>query len=80
MFTINCSKNNCDIKYATLGNNELLQKVRNVDTTKLFLVGIHSMQGLTASTREGVTRKRSTKRLKHAGNLFIENLHLRDVC
>ena len=80
MFTINCFKDNCDIKYAALGNNELLQKVKNGDTTKLFLVGIHSMQGLTACTREGVTRKRSTKRLKHTGNLFRKNLQLKDVC
>ena len=27
-----------------------------------------------------VTRKRSTKRLKHTGNLFIKNLQLRGVC
>ena len=31
------------------------------------------MQGLTATTRYGVTRKRSTKRLKHTGNLFTVN-------
>ena len=35
------------------------------------------MQGLTATTRHRVTRKRSTKRLKHAGNLFSKNLHLK---
>ena len=29
-----------------------------------FLIGIHSMQGLTATTRHGVTRKRSTKKIK----------------
>ena len=34
-----------------------------------FLIGIHSMQGWTATTRPGVTRKRSTKRLP-----------LKDVC
>ena len=28
-----------------------------------FLIGIHSMQSWTATTRHGVTRKRSTKRL-----------------
>ena len=34
------------------------------------------MQGSTATTRYGVTRKRSTKRLKHTGNLFRKNLQL----
>ena len=43
------------------------------------LIGIHSMQGLTATTRHGVKRKRSTKRLKHTGNLFRENLQLKDL-
>ena len=28
----------------------------------------------------GVTGKRSTKRLKHAGNLFRKNLQLKSVC
>ena len=31
----------------------------------IFLTGIHSMQGWTATERHGVTRIRSTKRLKH---------------
>ena len=30
-----------------------------------FLIGSHSMQGWTATTRHGVTGKRSTKRLQH---------------
>ena len=38
------------------------------------------MQGLTATMRHGVTKKRSTKRLKHTGNLFRKNLQLKDVC
>ena len=42
--------------------------------------GIHSMQGWTATMRHGVKRKRSTKRLKHTGNLFRINLWLIDVC
>ena len=42
--------------------------------------GIHSMPGSTATTWNGVTSKRSTKRLKHTGNLFRENLQLKDVC
>ena len=47
---------------------------------KIFLIGIHSMQGWAATTMHGVTRKRSTKRLEHTGNLFRKNLHLKDVC
>ena len=31
-------------------------------------------------TRYGVTRKRSTKRLKHKENQFRNNLQLKDVC
>ena len=44
-----------------------------------FLIGIHSMQGWTATTRHRVTRKTSTKRLEHIGNLFRRNLQLKDV-
>ena len=32
------------------------------------------MQDLTATMRHGITRKRSTKRLKYTGNLFRKNL------
>ena len=35
-----------------------------------FLIGIHSMQGLTATTRHGVTRKEAQKRLQDTENLF----------
>ena len=44
-----------------------------------FLIGIHSMQGWTATMRHGVTRKRSTKRLEHTGNLFRKNLQLKNM-
>ena len=46
----------------------------NKDSRYLFLIGIHSLHGLTATTRHGVARKRSTKRLKHTANLFKKNL------
>ena len=48
----------------------------------LFLkkIGIHSMQGRTATTRHGITRKRSKKRLKHTGNISRKNLQVIDVC
>ena len=45
-----------------------------------FSIGIHSMQGSTATTRHGFTRKRSTERLKHTENLFTKNLQLIGVC
>ena len=38
------------------------------------------MPGLTATTRHGVTQKRSKKRLKHTINLFTKNLQLIGVC
>ena len=48
--------------------------------SKVFLIGIHSMQEWTSPTRHGVTRKRRTKKLRHTGNLFRNNLQLKDVC
>ena len=38
-----------------------------------FLIGIHSG---AVTTRHGVTKKSSTKRLPHTGNLFRKNLQL----
>ena len=35
------------------------------------------MQGRTATRRHGVTGKRSTKRLKHTGNLILDSKPLR---
>ena len=35
------------------------------------------MQGWTATTEHGVTRKRSTKRLQYTENLFRKNLQLK---
>ena len=37
------------------------------------------MQGSTATTRHGVTKKESKKTLKHTGDLFRKNLQLKDV-
>ena len=45
-----------------------------------FKTRIHYLQGWTATAKHGVTRKRSTKRLKHAGSLFRKNLQLKDAC
>ena len=44
---------------------------------RFFLIGIHSMQDWTATTRHGVTRKRTTKRLKDTGNQITKNLQLK---
>ena len=38
------------------------------------------MQGRTATTRHGVTRKEAHKKLQDAENLFRKNLQLKDVC
>ena len=46
----------------------------------IFLIGIHSMQGSTATTRHGITRNRSTKRLEHTENIFRKNMQLIVVC
>ena len=46
----------------------------------LFLIGIYSMQGWTAATRHGVTRKEAQKWLQDTENLFRKNLQLKDVC
>ena len=45
-----------------------------------FLIGVHSMQGWTATTRHGVTRKEAQKRLQDTENLFRKKLQLKDVC
>ena len=45
-----------------------------------FLIGIHSMQGWTATTSHGVTRKEAQKRLQDTENLFRKNLQLKYVC
>ena len=37
------------------------------------------MQGWKATTRHEVTTKKSTKRLKHTGNMFRNNLQLKGV-
>ena len=41
-----------------------------------FFNGIHSLQDSTANRRHGVTKRSSTKRLKHRENLFKRKLQL----
>ena len=63
------------------GKNNLAMKFGQlIEYNIFFLIWIHSMKGWTATARHGVTRKRSTKRLQHTGNLFRKNLQLKDVC
>ena len=42
-------------------------------------VGIHSMQGWTATTRHGFTRKKITKRLKHIQEICLERTYSQKV-
>ena len=60
------------------GRNKKLTKFTAIDF--VFLIGIHSRKSWTATTRHGVTKKRSTKRLQQKENLFRKNLLLKDVC
>ena len=73
-----------------MGNSILHRNINRVSYSEIpigtrsikartFLNGIHSMQGWTATTRHEVTRKRSTKIIKHPGNLFRMNLQLKGV-
>ena len=51
-----------------------------VAVSVLFLIGFHSMQGWTATTRHGNTRKKSINILKHTGSsklLFLDLKPLR---
>ena len=65
--------------YATKAD---LKNTTGVDTSKkkFFLIGIHPMQGCTATTRHGVTRKEAQKGLQGTENLFRKNLQLKGVC
>ena len=46
-----------------------------LDQHFFFLIGIHPMQGWTATTRHGVARKKAQKRLQNKKNLFRKNLY-----
>ena len=59
---------------------EAMSKKRTDDRTFFFLIGIHSMQGWTATMRHRVPRKEAQKRLQNTENLFRKNLQLKDVC
>ena len=45
-----------------------------------FKISKYETLVITVMKRHRVTRKRNKKRLKHAENVFRENLHLKDVC
>ena len=55
----------------------LLLLARTVLSTSIFLIGIHSMQGWTTTTRHGVTRKRNSKRWRHTGNCLERTYSLK---
>ena len=60
--------------------SDLWQQLELASKLFFFLIGIHPMQGWTATTRHGVTRKEAQKRLQGTENLFKKNLRLKDVC
>ena len=57
-----------------------IEKYKRHPSIFFFFIGIHSMQGGTATARHGVTRKEAQKRLQGTENLFRKNLQLKDVC
>ena len=59
-----------------MGFSILLKSVHQ----SFFFIGIHPMQGSTATTRHGVIRKEAQKGLQDTENLFRKNLQLKDVC
>ena len=61
--------------YEPLDISTIQAKFFEVLARDFFLIGIHSMQGTTTTMRHGVNKKKSTKSLKHTGNLFRKNLH-----
>ena len=64
MFPKNCLKNNCDIKYAALANNELLQKGSKVDSTKLFFSWESLHARLNSRYNGGSYKKKKQKKIK----------------
>ena len=62
-----------------LSSNSLL-KAKNRSFSFFFFNWdeIHPMQGLTATTTHGLTRKKAQKRLQATANLFRKNLQLKD--
>ena len=68
-------KQNC-FTCRSRGRFDSLTKRLEKSRYDFFLTGIHSMQGWTATTRHGVTRKRGTKRLKHtAHKISLERIY-----
>ena len=53
---------------ATYTNEINSKQELNSQQCNFFLTGIHSLLDRTATTIHGVTRKRSTSRLKYTGN------------
>ena len=73
----------CQWKFSSVFGNRFMENIKvNMKYTRIFffLIGIHSIQGWTATTTHGVTRKETQKRLQDTENLFRKNLQLKDVC
>ena len=75
-----CGQVISDILYYTVCSiTEWLEKWDGISLSHFFKLEF-TLQGSKATTKDGVTRKRSTKRLKHTGNLFRRNLQLVNWC
>ena len=66
-------------KKTILATYGAILSTKNLFLENYFSIVIHSVKSWTVTTRHGVTRKKSTKRLNHTGNLFKKNLQLKGV-
>ena len=66
-------------KKTILATHGAILPTKNLFLENYFSIVIHSVKSWTVTTRHGVTRKKSTKRLNHTGNLFRKNLQLKGV-
>ena len=60
------------------GGSALVSNYRPISVLTTFFC--FNWDTLHARLNNGITRKRSTKRLQHTGNLFRKNLQLKDAC
>ena len=68
---VNLSK---ESRWTLVNFDQLLLSMYFTFENNFFLIGIQSIQGWTVTTKHEATKKRSTKRLRHTGNLFRNNL------
>ena len=56
------------------------KKNKNQNLSFFFKIGIHYMQGWTATMRHRFTSKEARKRLQDTENLLRKNVYIKDVC